>query len=176
MHWVLNEEQLIIQALPEINNEDKLDIDFKIASPGLYTFSISKIENVPSDLNIYLKDNSTNTYYDLTEDTAKLIFNSTDEQPNFSVVFQQSSVLSESQIIEDKLQVYYNKQTGNLEIHNSTTKDTNNAYVIFNTLGQKVLNVKSTGNTINVASLSNGVVYIIKSANSNNSGYKFIKY
>ena len=65
LYWSLDNKKLVIQALPAINLEDELQLGVNITNPDIYVFSISKMKYLPSDVSIYLKDNSDNTYYDL---------------------------------------------------------------------------------------------------------------
>ncbi|MDR5589564.1 LamG-like jellyroll fold domain-containing protein [Christiangramia sediminicola] len=68
MYWMINENEFVIQAVPNFNLDQVLPIGFKIAEPGEYAIKIDELENIKMEFNIYLKDKLNNTYHNLKED------------------------------------------------------------------------------------------------------------
>lgn len=178
VNWVINHQDATIQALPSINITDELPIKINISDSGLYKFNIDKMENVPNNLNIFLKDSDTNTYYDLKNDTAELFLNSNTYENQYAIVFQDNNTLGIEEIINDeKLSIFYNETTKNLIFTDNATKDIQ-SLVIYNTIGQQVLSIENLEvNRINISKFNDGV-YIIKATTKNSKQLKtkILKY
>ncbi|MFB9056370.1 T9SS type A sorting domain-containing protein [Mariniflexile ostreae] len=183
IYWLLpeNSKKLSIQALPSINLEDNLPLEIKATHAGVYKFEIGKMENIPADLPIYLKDNTKNMYYNLRDGEANLYLNTGLQQKQFSIVFKEEGVLGTDIFEEKTLFTTYNPKSNILQIHSSSKETTTaiDVLAIYNSLGQEVIYIKSPNlNNVDVSQLSNGV-YILK-LNSKNvknpNGIKFVKY
>jgi subtilisin-like proprotein convertase family protein len=179
LFWLLNNEKLIIQALPELNIEDSLPLGIQITDAGLYKFSISNMENIPDDMDIYLVDKNQNTYYNLRENDAQLILNSGTENNQFSIVFQEDNILGTTSFDDNHIFVSYNSDMKILELHTKEPLTSIQNLQIYNILGQNVLNIKlPNSNRIDVSLLDDGT-YILKVAsktNNNQNSIKFVKY
>jgi hypothetical protein len=178
--WSLNGEALAILALPELNIEDVLPLNVKVSDADFYNFSISKMENVPNDINIFLKDNLQNLYYNLSEGEASLFLNSATAPDQFSIVFQKKNTLGKADFeTTNKFYASYDANLKQLKLHTKEAINNIEAYNVFNSLGQQVLQVRSPKTqTITVESLSDGV-YILEIAIENLRSpkkIKFIKY
>ena len=176
LYWLLNNEKLVIQALPEINIEDKLPLEIKVSTTGLYKFSINKMENIPNDLNIYLVDDTQNIYYNLRNGEAQLLLNKNANQ--FSIVFQKENLLGIENIDSENIITSYDSNTKTLDVHFKEPLTNIINFKIYNTVGQEVLNISTpTSNQINMSHVTDGV-YILKvhSKTDSLSSIKFVKY
>ncbi len=177
-YWLLDDEPLVIQALPEINLQDDLPIGFKISNAGFYQFSISKMQNIPDSLNIYLLDKNENTYYNLRDGEAQLFLN-TGTFNKFSIVFKEESSLGTTPIEDKNVFVSYDSNTKTLELHTKQALVDIENFKIYNIVGQEIMNIKNpTTNNIDVSNISNSVYFLkISSKNIKNSkAIKFVKY
>ncbi|WP_308991171.1 T9SS type A sorting domain-containing protein [Mariniflexile litorale] len=178
-YWFLNNQKLVIQALPEINIEDKLPLTVKISDAGSYTFSINNMENIPEDLNIYLVDNIQNIYYNLRNEDAKLFLNSETKSNQFSIAFKNESSLSTTSFDYKNLYTSYHSSTKTLELHTPESLSNFKSLKIYNVVGQEVLEINSPeSHTINLSHLTNGVYFLkvnSETAEQINS-IKFVKY
>ncbi|WP_372753171.1 T9SS type A sorting domain-containing protein [Mariniflexile sp.] len=179
INWLVNDESLIIQAIPEINLEDQLPLALKVTNAGSYKFGIDKMENIPDDLHIYLLDNAQNIYYDLRNNETKLFLNTGADKQQFSIVFKKSSLLDTTTFDNKGITTTYNAITKTLELHTTNLLSSVESFKIYNIIGQEVLSIKSPkSNTINVSQLGNGV-YILKvetTTNNDIESFKFLKY
>jgi len=178
IYWLLNDEALAIQALPNINIEDDLPLELKISDAGLYKFSIDKMENVPSNVAIYLFDKNQNIYYNLKDAEAELLLNkgTFDE---YSIVFKIEQSLSIPSVEDNKIFVSYDSNTKTLELHTKQPLVDVESFQIYNTLGQAILNIKTPqSKSINVSNLPNGIYFlkVNKKYNENSKSIKFVKY
>ncbi|HMR17520.1 MAG TPA: T9SS type A sorting domain-containing protein, partial [Mariniflexile sp.] len=177
--WLMDEEPLVIQALPEINTNDQLPLGITIDEAGIYQFAISNMENVPDDLPIYLHDNDTNTYYNLRNGDAQLVLNKQANGNQFSIVFKEQGTLATTQSNLHNLGASYNPSTKTLKVLATQPVNTMDAFHIYNTMGQLVLTVNAPKTTsVNLSNIANGV-YILKidsKAIKNVKSIKFVKY
>ncbi len=110
MGSLLNGQQYVIQAFSPIT-EDK-EIDLNLNASGNFTYSIKAVEltNLPEGQEIYLRDNLTNTYFDITSEAA---YNFTSEAGQFTdrfdVVFKASSALATEEFTNDNTLIYVNQ-------------------------------------------------------------------
>lgn len=178
-YWFLNDEKLVIQALPEINTEDKLPLNVKISDAGFYTFSIDKMENIPHDLNIYLVDNIQNTYYNLRDGDAQLFLNSVTKANQFSIAFKNENVLRNTSFEVEKIHTSYDVTNKNLALHTKESLENFKSFKIYNVVGQEVLNVNSPNSyKINLSHLTDGVYFLKVNSKTIEAikSIKFLKY
>ncbi|MDO5972039.1 LamG-like jellyroll fold domain-containing protein [Flavivirga aquimarina] len=177
MYWMLNDEKLVIQALPNINIEDELPITIKVTDEGLYKFAIDKMENVPEDLNIFLKDNYSNSYYNLKNETTELFLQSNTYEDQYTIVFQENNSLTTDTYQSKTLSVFYDKKTKNLIINNDTILNEIESISIYNSIGQEVLNLESLDtNRINMSKFNDGIYIINANTVTNKNIAKFLKH
>ncbi|NCO62818.1 MAG: T9SS type A sorting domain-containing protein [Flavobacteriales bacterium] len=180
LYWLLDNESLSIQALPEINIQDRLPLGIKILDAGIYTFSIQKHENIPADLNLYLVDNFQNIYYDLRDADAQIFLSSDTLENQYSIAFQEDAILGTDSVDFKTFFTSYRSNTKTLELF---FKEDFNEIVeqltIYSLVGQEVLTIKSPkSNKIDLSDISDGV-YILKldtKTSKVNNNIKFVKY
>jgi len=178
--WSLNNKALIIQALPEINTKDVLPLHVVVSDADFYNLSISKMKNVPDDLNIFLKDNLQNSYYNLREGEANLFLNSETGPDQFSIVFQKESTLGTAEFeIANTIFTSYNANSKELKLHSKEAIEHIKSYRFYNSIGQEVMHLKSPKTqTISIKSLSDGIYILEIDAEGFKSPkkIKFVKY
>ncbi|WP_424494921.1 LamG-like jellyroll fold domain-containing protein [Salinimicrobium sp. GXAS 041] len=65
MFWMIDGEEYVIQAVPDFNPERVLPLGIEIAAEKEFRIEIDSLENVPDDLNIYIRNKVDSTYHDL---------------------------------------------------------------------------------------------------------------
>lgn len=175
--WKLDKDiSLSIQALPELNIDDILPLNIKINTAGTYTISIFNMENIPADLNIYLKDNLQNKFYNLRDGDASLNLDSSTAKERFSIVFKEDVTLSIGQTVLVKTYVKYHKDSETLSVFNLPNDISNLG--IYNTLGQLVRQIPASHvESISLTGLNNGIYFLKEQSGTHNmKAVKFIKY
>ncbi|GAB1857198.1 T9SS type A sorting domain-containing protein [Flavobacteriaceae bacterium MHTCC 0001] len=179
MNWVLNNEKLVIQALPEIDLDHEIPLRTDIAELDTYIVAISKSLNLPHNINIFLWDRVQNIYYNLSNGEAQLVLDNSTPQDRFAIVLQNSSTLKNPTFETKETFATYDSETKTLKLHQTERLGDIGAFNIYNTLGQKVMTLNNPKtNTINIANLSNGI-YVLKilgEHNKNTVDIKFIKH
>lgn len=179
LYWVLNNERLVIQALPEIHIEDQLPLGIKVSDAGLYKFSISNMENVPDDLNIYLVDNIQNNYYNLRDGDVQLFLNSGTKSNQFSMAFKNENSLETISFEHKNFFTSYNNNNKILALHTEESLENVQSLKIFNLVGQEVLSIHAPQSyLINLSQLNDGAYFlkVISKTIENAKSIKFVKY
>ncbi len=95
MYWLLDEIELIIQGVPDFNQERILPLGIKTTEGGEFTIAIDELDNIGDNFPIFVKDNQTETYHNLQESDFRsevaggnihnrysLVFNDTENSDN----------------------------------------------------------------------------------------------
>lgn len=156
-----------------------------VSKVGSYEMQFTQVEDFDANINIYLKDNYTNTLTDLRIknkymfDVDSLAASTADGRLEVVFVNTNTSVEEGLASLTPSMNVYPNPAVDvlNVELFNTNFKHSN--ITIYNVSGQEVMNSTMTGKnkTLDIQKLSNGV-YLIKLSNSE-TGYsntvKFVK-
>ncbi|WP_452220021.1 LamG-like jellyroll fold domain-containing protein [Lacinutrix salivirga] len=148
----LASNKTVIQAYSDIESDKVVDLFF--VADGAVSFSIkaSDLDNLDNQ-EVYLKDNFTNTYFDLTTDQTYNFTSEAGEFPDrFDIVFETSDLLSNQEFNADINSVFFNTKNNTLyaNITNSEVKNVS----LTNMLGQVVIIYNDIDNDM----LSNGLV------------------
>ena len=164
---LLDGQNMLIQSYASITNDKVVPLNFKTS--GNYTYEISMTEIVAIDeaQEVYLKDNLTNTYFDLRNTEQAYSFTSAAGEYNnrFQVVFQSDAALSVEESDYTFNLIYFNNKQDKLFVKGLQT-DADNLQVI-NMLGQTVQEYKDVSaqvldNGLNISNLASGtyIVYL----------------
>ncbi|GAA4235399.1 hypothetical protein GCM10022291_17180 [Postechiella marina] len=164
MYWMLNDSQLIIQAVNNFDKTQTLPLGVKTKEGGFIEIEIDELENILDETEIYLKDNLNNVYHNLK--TSKYITSvaSNEVHDRFEIVFSENNELSNTDIkLNTDIAIYYNNTLKTIEISNEKNHDIKSIEVI-NMLGQKLLNkaINSSKSKISTPANINSGAYIFK--------------
>jgi len=167
LHLSLEGKDMNMQAYNDITPDKVVPLNFKSSGNNTFEISITEMENIDEAQAIYLRDNFTDTYFDLTENKAyQFTSNQGKFNERFEIVFQsqaQTLGIEESQITENF--IYYQ----NIE-HKLFGKKLNasvSRIALVNMLGQTALEFENVSqeelkNGLDISNLSSGayVVYL----------------
>lgn len=153
IHLDLDGKDMNMQAYGQVTSDKVVSLNFKSSGSNTFEIKMSDSENFDEDQDIYLKDNFTGTYFDLTENTA---YNFSSDQGKFNerfeIVFQseqQSLGLEEAK--QEKNFVYY--QSDDRKLYAKKLNGSIKRLTLVNMLGQSVLELENVSDT----ALNNGV-------------------
>lgn len=161
---VLDDDLMLIQAYGPITTDKEVDLHLSIENTGNYSIKATDFVDFSEDQEVYLRDNLTGIYHDLTIDQGYSFISDSGVFPDrFDIVFQQHSTLGTDENELDKVTIYYENNT-NLLFINGLKDRSLNSLSLYNTIGQKVFSLNSYQNNpadgISVPALSSGV-YIV---------------
>ncbi len=171
MGSLLNGFQYVIQTFAPITYDKEIDLVLHASGSFTYTLRSTEITNIPTDQDLFLRDNLTGTYYDLRSEQP---YNFTSEAGEFAerfdVVFISEENLSNDQFTNDNTLIYVNNIEDMLYVKGLTEQA--KQLSMTNMLGQVIktynnINNQALENGINISSLSSGV-YVVSIQTENN--------
>ncbi len=170
VYWDLNDLKLVIQAVPNFNDNQIIPMGISVAKEGQSTIKIDALENISNNLDIYLYDNVTEIYHDIKSKPLQLLLPIGQYKNRFSLQFVNKPYDIDKNNLADGIVVYYTNNNEMLNIKNRFTDVTVDKVSLFNILGQKLTNwdiedIKQNNIQIPIKNVSSGV-YIVKLATS----------
>jgi hypothetical protein len=158
----------VIQAFGEFKKEREISISVFIdenQNGGIQKFMIDEIENMPDDLEIYIKDyyNDGATYNIKGNSGFEISLESGEHKDRFALVFQSKlEVLGETESVKDEVFIFMNNSLSEINIHKIAELDLEQI-TLFNILGQqmKVWKKGLTGRDIQLPVNMSAGVYIV---------------
>lgn len=157
---ICENKDLIIQAIPEIIDYNEIRLGIETENKGIYTFRFDSVENLPSNMHIYLKDSDIKSFIDISEQTEyKTYIDAGINKERFSIVFTPNEITNINIISDNNVNIFLN---GN-KIYISGIENNTCDFYLFDISGKSILQKKITGNisTLETSSLAKGF-YIIK--------------
>ncbi len=157
----LDGKNMNIQAYGDILDDKVVPLNFKSSGDNSFEIKITEMENIDTSQAIYLRDNLTGTYFDLTQDTAyQFSSNSGIFNERFEIVFQsetQTLNVEESQTSENF--VYY--QRTEQKLYAKKLNASVRRIALVNMLGQTALEFNNVSqeelrNGLSISNLSSG--------------------
>jgi hypothetical protein len=164
MYWMIDNEKFTIQGSNEANTNNIYPLGIKTSTDGLNTISINALENVPSDVTVFVHDKDTNLYYNLNESDYQFFLPAGEYLNKFEITFSSDSSLSVDDDEIKTLDVLYANDIESIVVLNPTLLEIK-SIELFNLLGQSVHAIKNISESgyseYEVKNLSTGT-YIIK--------------
>ncbi|MCF7559756.1 hypothetical protein L3X39_03835 [Sabulilitoribacter multivorans] len=112
----LEGKNMNIQAYSSITDDKVVPLNFKSSGDNAFEIRITETENIEKSQKIYLRDNLTDEYFDLTKDKAYSFTASQGKfNERFAIVFQnKSQVLSTEEAIISENYIYFQNTTNTL--------------------------------------------------------------
>jgi len=171
--WKSNDVNLIIQAVPTLNDERILPIEVKVAITGMIKINIDNAENIPEDTEIFMKDNITGKMHNISKTPFEIELTAGKYADRFEVTFKTYKLVAEdvkaeilipaaTQPIIEGIHVFMNNDNKELQIKNNSDKEIL-SIELYNYLGQivKTWNSNFKIRTISLPiSTSTGIYYV----------------
>jgi hypothetical protein len=142
-----------IQAYSPMTDDKVIPLNFKSSGSNTFEIKITELENIDSSQEIYIKDNLTGEYFDLTQDQAYSFSSDAGKFNNrFELVFQSESKtlgVEASQVTENFIYYKNNEHTIYAKKLNGEVK----RFALINTLGQSVMELTN----VSQETLNNGL-------------------
>lgn len=146
LFWIFNDNKFIIQAVNNLDVEQVLPLGVKISKEGLATIKIDALENIDTNLNIYLHDKELDIYHNLKTNKYDVYLTPGNHLSRFEITFTntEQELLDTNEIENRLVQVYFSNENKSVIVHNPDSKNIK-SIEIFNIVGQSVY--KSNENT-----------------------------
>ncbi|GAA4235266.1 hypothetical protein GCM10022291_16670 [Postechiella marina] len=153
IHLNLDGKDMNIQAYGAVELDKVVPLNFKSSGDNSFEIKLSEIENFDDEEEIYLKDNLTGTYFDLTKNTAYRFSSFQGKFNNrFEIVFQsEQESLGVKELSQDQNFVYY--LSGDRKLYAKKLSSSIKRLALVNMLGQSVLELEN----VSQSTLENGL-------------------
>ncbi|SDL65305.1 Por secretion system C-terminal sorting domain-containing protein, partial [Salinimicrobium catena] len=121
IYWDMEQMELIIQGVPDFHKEVELPLGLKVKHEGDFTIGIDKLENIPDDFAILLKDTLGNEHHDLRRSNFTFTASPGTINGRFSIVFLNEKQDPEEILEEEKtipVELFYSREDKTVNIHN----------------------------------------------------------
>ncbi|GAB2768195.1 hypothetical protein GCM10010465_11850 [Actinomadura fibrosa] len=140
MYWYFIDQKFVIQAVSDFNPERELQMGVKIQKPGTLTIELDKLENIPADMNIFIKDSLHQIVHNLRDGPYETTSEEGTFTNRFKLAFQDDTVIEpepEPELEEGPFEVLYITGTREILIRNPQLIGVDKVY-LNNALGQQV--------------------------------------
>jgi hypothetical protein len=142
--FLQNDEYFVIQAFGEFREDREIPIAVIIdekQNGGTQKFMIDELENIPEDIEIYIKDYSNGEAYNISNGSSfEISLESGEHKDRFALVFQSRIdilMVDEVSVVEDGVTIFMNNTLREINIQKTTELDFEQV-ILFNTLGQQI--------------------------------------
>ncbi len=170
MNSYLNDEKMVIQSYSSITEDKVVDLVFNSTGTYNYSLEILELKNIPEDQTIIVRDNLTNTEFDLRTGAYNFTSDvSGEDRDRFDIVFK-ATTLDTNDFSTDNTLIFVNNNEHKLYVKGLSTQA--NKLSLTNMLGQNIRNYgnlssQTLDNGLDVSNLSSGV-YIVSLTNDSN--------
>ncbi|WP_176461271.1 LamG-like jellyroll fold domain-containing protein, partial [Lutibacter agarilyticus] len=148
MFWMIDEAKFVIQGVPNFNKDQEFPLGIKVAETGLVRIKIDELQNVDSNVQMYIKDNATLRFQKINNKPFELYLDSGEYLDRFSLVFsprKESEVIFKDEkvmgvevdVLEKNIQVFMSNETSEIKIIRAKEIELK-SIGLYTILGQKV--------------------------------------
>ena len=166
MFWLIEAEKYGIQGVNSVTAESVFPLGIHVRDNGPNSIRIDHLENVPDNVQIYVRDNELNIYHNLRQSEYEFNLNTGEYLDRFEIVFsnrQEASLDIFDIVLNDSFDIFYNNDNSNLVVGNSHLIEIN-SIELYNIIGQSIYSSNNIElkdyNEIKLSNLSSGT-YII---------------
>ncbi|WJJ98177.1 choice-of-anchor D domain-containing protein [Algibacter luteus] len=147
MYWNLNGTDLLIQALGDFNESQKIPFTMKINKEGLAVIKIDALENIDESKNIFVHDLELDTYHDLRDGNFGIVLSPGIYADRFEITFSNNAfALSTDNFDQEYVYVYFSNEKESIIVHNPNSKNIQSVE-LYNVLGQSIFNQTNNENS-----------------------------
>ncbi|MGA9591137.1 MAG: LamG-like jellyroll fold domain-containing protein, partial [Salegentibacter sp.] len=118
MFWLIGDGEFVIQGVPNFNIDQVLPIGMMTSEKGMIEVKIAKLENIPAEINIYLRDNSDSSYYNLRKASYQAELEA-GYHKRYDLVFNDGSIVKQQPgIISSRLDASYADKKHQIKLDN----------------------------------------------------------
>jgi hypothetical protein len=181
MYWMLENKKYCIQAVDSIIFEKQIALGVQTLTGGEITIKIDKLENVPEEMDVFLMDKETSTFYNLRENNYTTTLPAGEYHNRYAILLDAKIINSDENailIIEDldeevidtkEIEISYPVIIMYLDQENAIISIKNpelvamNTVVLYNMLGQKVQSWETNTNTqnLNIPNMPKQGIYVL---------------
>ncbi|WP_411893286.1 LamG-like jellyroll fold domain-containing protein [Winogradskyella sp. A2] len=143
MYWIVENNKFVIQGVNNFNINQEFPLGIEIAESGVFAIKLQSIENLDQDLPVYVKDNLTNSTFQLNNGNFQLFLDSGNYENRFSITFDSQENLStdSNDFNENSIKLFFKSQIESIGIFNPNSLYISES-IIYSITGQEVLRIQ----------------------------------
>ncbi|NOY46907.1 MAG: choice-of-anchor D domain-containing protein, partial [Chlorobi bacterium] len=163
MYWTIDAGNFVIQGANNFSATQEFAIGLKVKQAGLINIRIDTLENINSNLDLYIKDTTTGQTHQINSESFQVYLDSGTYNDRFKLVFQSNSnVLSEDDVeLKDRFTIYYDSRASEIKIIKPADLEILGV-TLFNVIGQKIDALHYSSGKIPIPASITAGVYIVK--------------
>ena len=138
--FIQDDRYFVIQAFGEFNEEREIPISIFIDAEndnGLQKFMIDKLENIPDDVGIYIKDNLSGETHDIRNQIYEVNLATGEHKTRFSLVFVEQVLSVDEVELESGITVFMNNTASTINITKTIDAEVKKI-TLYNYIGQTI--------------------------------------
>ena len=135
LFWNIQDTQFVIQGVDNFDYDQELPLGLIISEKGIARIAIDSLENMDPYVQLYIKDNSNNETYEITNKPFDIELEPGEYYDRFSLVFQPRLQTLDEVTLEQGILIYMNDSNTLLQI-NRLVDTKIESIKLFNSLGQ----------------------------------------
>lgn len=163
IYWIFSDSKFVIQGVQNFNSDQEFSLGLIVSETGTAQIKIDALENIDENLDLFLKDNETNSFHDLRASNFEIQLSVGEYNSRFSLVFHNQVLSKDDEVLLAKeIAIYMNNSSSEINIQNNSIA-TINKITLYNILGQQVdlWNTKLESSKIQLPVNLNTGVYIV---------------
>ena len=153
MYWLIDQGKFLNQGISEFNTETLIPIGVNTNSSGMHYISIDKLENIPSDMDIFVHDKDLGVYHNIKEGAYEINLNGGVFLNRFEITFKAQDTLSTTDFSaqEKSIDILFDVASDQIKVLNNSNSKIE-AINVYSILGQAVYknNTVTTNNEIRI--------------------------
>ena len=137
MYWNIDNAPFVIQGVNNFNSDQELPLGLIVSDTGFAKISVYKLENIGENFKLYIKDNSTEETYDITNDSFEIELTPGEYFDRFTLVFQPRLRTLDEITLEEGINIFMNESNSELQIKRLVDTEIKSIR-LFNALGQSL--------------------------------------
>jgi hypothetical protein len=146
LYSIKEDEDLVINALPEILSETVVPFGYKVASSGLgdFTFKASNLDGFNDHVSVHLKDMDTDVIVDLRENDYTFTATEAEDNDRFEIIFDYSESVTtaideeKNTLSDESVMVYIVKQMVTVQVAQDLLTGSDKQIEVYNLAGHLV--------------------------------------
>jgi Concanavalin A-like lectin/glucanases superfamily/GEVED domain len=163
MYWTIDAGNFVIQGVNNFSETQEFAIGVKVKQAGLINIRIDTLENINSNLDLYIKDTTTGQTHQINSESFQVYLDTGTYNDRFKLVFQSNSnVLSDDNVeLKDGFTIYYDSRASEIKIIKPADLEILGV-TLFNVIGQKIDALHYSSGKIPIPASITAGVYIVK--------------
>jgi hypothetical protein len=161
IYWIVGKNEFVIQGVSNFDASQEFPLGLIVKKSGIIRIKIDALENIDSNLFLYIKDNNTGITHEISTQPFEIYLETGDYNDRFSLVFKPASESMDKENLKDEFQVYFDSERAELNIININDIEVFEMN-LYDFNGKKLQSLKFNSKQIAIPFNTNSNIHILK--------------